>query len=91
MQSGLKGSIIYCNTEEARITKGGQFQSKLTCPSIRRRKMLTICRVRLLREEPHTQKAAESAIGLRTDNGRRKEEELKDSVHEPTAMEIETT
>lgn len=28
-------------------------------------------RVRLLREEPHSQKAAEEAIGLRTDNGRR--------------------
>ena len=57
---------------------------------IRRSKVLTIRRVRLLREEPHTQKAAESAIGLQTDNGRRKEEEPKDTVHEPTAMEIET-
>jgi len=26
--------------------------------------------VRILREEPHTQKEAEAAIGLRTDNGR---------------------
>jgi bud site selection protein 20 len=26
-------------------------------------------RIRLLREEPHTQKIAEAAVGLRTDNG----------------------
>lgn len=30
-------------------------------------------RVRLLREEPHTQKAAEAAVGLGIDNGKRDE------------------
>lgn len=32
------------------------------------------CRLRLLREEPHTQKAAEAAVGLGTDNGKRSQE-----------------
>jgi bud site selection protein 20 len=32
-------------------------------------------RLKQLKEEPHTQKEAELAIGLRTDNGNRKTEE----------------
>ena len=32
------------------------------------------CRLRLLREEPHTQKTAEAAVGLGTDNGKRSQE-----------------
>merc|ERR1712187_727041 len=31
-------------------------------------------RLRLLREEPHSQKTAESAVGLGTDNGKRPQE-----------------
>lgn len=31
-------------------------------------------RIRLLREEPHTQKVAEAAVGLATDNGTRSQE-----------------
>ncbi|KAL2000160.1 hypothetical protein VTN02DRAFT_3473 [Thermoascus thermophilus] len=31
-------------------------------------------RIRLLREEPHTQKVAEAAVGLGTDNGTRSQE-----------------
>ncbi|EYE91033.1 putative C2H2 finger domain protein [Aspergillus glaucus CBS 516.65] len=31
-------------------------------------------RLRLLREDPHTQKAAEAAVGLGTDNGKRPQE-----------------
>lgn len=33
--------------------------------------VLTLDRVRALREEPYTQKEAEAAIGLTTDNGKR--------------------
>ena len=33
--------------------------------------MISHNRVRLLKEEPYTQKEAETAIGLRTDNGER--------------------
>lgn len=31
-------------------------------------------RIRLLREEPYTQKTAEAAVGLGTDNGKRSQE-----------------
>lgn len=37
----------------------------------------------MLREEPHSQKAAEAAVGLGTDNGKRSEK-----AQEDTAMEI---
>lgn len=40
-------------------------------------------RIRMLREEPHSQKAAEAAVGLGTDNGKRSEK-----AQEDTAMEI---
>jgi hypothetical protein len=33
--------------------------------------VLTISRVKALKEEPYTQKEAEAAVGLRTDNGPR--------------------
>lgn len=33
--------------------------------------MLTLTRVKQLREEPYSQKEAEAAIGLTTDNGKR--------------------
>ncbi|OGM50135.1 putative C2H2 finger domain protein [Aspergillus bombycis] len=35
-------------------------------------------RIRLLREEPHTQKVAEAAVGLGTDKGLRSEENVVD-------------
>lgn len=34
------------------------------------------CRLRLLKEEPHSQKLAEAAVGLGTDNGKRPEEDI---------------
>lgn len=37
---------------------------------------LTAYRVRQLKEEPYTQKEAEAAIGLTTDNGKRVEVEM---------------
>ena len=37
-------------------------------------KALLNCRLRILREEPHTQKTAEAAVGLGTDNGKRSQE-----------------
>lgn len=42
-------------------------------------------RVRLLREEPYTQKEAEAAVGLTTDNGRKP----KGVVEEEEEMEVE--
>ncbi|MCJ1402034.1 Bud site selection protein 20 [Xylographa trunciseda] len=47
-------------------------------------------RVRMLREEPHTQKAAEAAIGLQTDNGRSTRKVSTNLAAEETAMEVET-
>jgi len=35
-------------------------------------------RIRLLREEPHTQKVAEAAVGLGTDNGRQEKSSTMD-------------
>ena len=31
----------------------------------------SLCRCRMLKEEPYTQKEAEAAVGIRTDNGTR--------------------
>ncbi|MCJ1415213.1 Bud site selection protein 20 [Xylographa parallela] len=47
-------------------------------------------RVRMLREEPHTQKAAEAAIGLQTDNGRSTGKGSTFLATDETAMEVET-
>ena len=44
----------------------------------------------MLREEPHTQKAAEAAIGLQTDNGRSTGKGTTNIGTEDIAMEIET-
>lgn len=38
--------------------------------------LLFRCRLRLLKEEPHSQKLAEAAVGLGTDNGKRPEEDI---------------
>ena len=43
----------------------------------------------MLQEEPHSQKAAEAAIGLQTDNGRRLVQELQEPVLESIAMDVE--
>jgi bud site selection protein 20 len=40
------------------------------------------CRLKQLQEGPHTQKEAEEAIGLRTDNGKR-------TSQEETKMEVD--
>jgi len=44
-----------------------------------RSKLTDVSRLRQLREEPHTQKESEAAIGLSTDNGK----------HTNTVMEID--
>lgn len=41
-----------------------------------------VTRIRLLREEPYSQKEAEAAVGLRTDNGERKGDREKDGQTE---------
>lgn len=41
-------------------------------------------RVRQLKEEPYSQKEAEAATGLTTDNGRRKEEDYELEMAEAT-------
>jgi bud site selection protein 20 len=43
----------------------------ITLSSIWECRTLTSCRVKALKDEPYTQKEAEAAIGLRTDNGSR--------------------
>ena len=55
--------------------------------------VLTPNRVKSLCEEPYTQKQAEAAVGLRTDNGQRNKIEaddvvLEDGEMEPTLMDI---
>ena len=44
----------------------------------------------MLREEPHTQKLAEAAIGLQTDNGRSTDKGSTSLVTDENAMEVET-
>ena len=44
----------------------------------------------MLREEPHTQKAAEAAIGLKTDNGRTTGKGSTILATGESAMEVET-
>lgn len=53
--------------------------------------LLTHDRVRLLKEEPHSQKAAEAATGLCTDNGKGREQGTVDTLSEQTPMEIEAS
>ena len=48
---------------------------------------LTTIRLRLLREKPYTQKEAEAAVGLRTDNGIREKPKATD-VKEQLIMDV---
>lgn len=50
--------------------------------------ILTTDRVRLLRETPYTQKEADAAAGLRTDNGTRQTPNVTDEGHITSAMDI---
>lgn len=47
---------------------------------------LTINRVKALKDEPYTQKEAEAAVGLRTDNGPRQAARDRDRVED---LEVE--
>lgn len=47
-------------------------------------------RLRALRAEPYTQKEAEAAVGIRTDNGIRNNALAVASGEQPAAMEVET-
>lgn len=49
--------------------------------------ILTADRVRLLRETPYTQKEADAAAGLRTDNGTRQTSNATDEGHINSAMD----
>ena len=48
-------------------------------------------RLRALRAEPYSQKEAEAAVGLRSDNGIRYDALAMTSEEQPAAMEVETT
>lgn len=50
--------------------------------------ILTAHRLRLLREAPYTQKEAEAAAGLRTDNGTRQTSKTTDAEPESFAMDV---
>ncbi len=58
---------------------------KWTCAAHPR---LTSCRLRLLREKPYTQKEAEAATGLRTDNGIRQNSTATDAKDNSNTMDI---
>ena len=47
-------------------------------------------RLRALKDEPYTQKEAEAATGLRTDNGSRKASALTNLEEKAASMELET-
>lgn len=53
--------------------------------------MLNIERLRALRAEPYTQKEAEAAVGLRTDNGTRSTALTTTAEDHLAAMEVEIT
>ena len=64
-RNGLRASIVWSHiAEEARIREGSNFGKDAL-------DKLTVRRVKALKDEPYTQKEAEAAIGLRTDNGPR--------------------
>lgn len=46
--------------------------------------------VRMLKEEPYSQKEAEAAIGLRTDNGTRQPSKLSVIEEQAAALDLET-
>ena len=48
------------------------------------------CRLRALKTEPYTQKEAEAAIGLTTDNGSRKASALAIVEESAASMDLET-
>ncbi|KAK2757714.1 Bud site selection protein 20 [Arachnomyces sp. PD_36] len=48
-------------------------------------------RIRMLKEEPHSQKMAEAAVGLGVDNGERGEKGKKKGVEEEGDAEMDTT
>lgn len=65
-QNGSRASTAWSRTARgARIREGNEVQ----LPG--RLAVLTFHRVKALKDEPYTQKEAEAAVGLRTDNGPR--------------------
>jgi len=75
--NGSRASTISSRTERERTTRGGKSVFCLVdsgSQNLLRSKLMARqlgSRIRLLREEPHTQKIAEAAVGLGTDNGTR--------------------
>lgn len=48
-------------------------------------------RLRALRQQPYTQREAEAAIGLGTDNGPKRQSGLSMLEHQTAALDIETS
>ena len=51
--------------------------------------MLKLYRIRFLREKPYSQKEAEAAVGLTTDNGPKKELAVEGSEEQAATMEVD--
>ena len=79
MRNGSKVNIASCNTEEERIIRDGKF----ICIFLSAKEFADCNRLRALKEEPYSQKEAEAAIGLGTDNGVRSSAESQ--------MDVETS
>lgn len=66
VRNGLRASIAWLLTAREAHTRGGKGHKEMNLNSD-----LLLYRVKALKDEPYSQKEAEAAIGLRTDNGPR--------------------
>ena len=87
--SGSRGITVCYSTERARITRGGQSAGFDNLGYSKTEPCAHDCRLRALRDEPYTQKEAEAAIGLMTDNGPQKSSGLESLEKQTAALDSE--
>lgn len=90
MPSSSRAKTAWYSIGGERTTREGYTPAPKSSTRVKyREKVLTSRRVRFLREEPYTQKEAEAAVGLRTDNGTRESTIAAASAEQPAPMEVE--
>jgi len=88
--SGLRANIAWCSIGGGRTTREGRTPTPQVIIRVHYLvDVLTCGRVRFLREEPYSQKEAEAAVGLRTDNGTREGMANAAPTEQPAPMEVE--
>ena len=89
MQNGLRANTAWYSIKRGNRTKGGVTRF-FPCFIKELRSFSDGSRLRALKDEPYTQKEAEAATGLRTDNGSRKASALTKLEEKAASMELET-